>query len=276
MSIKDDLLAYIVEASKPNANAQNPLGYCYLEAGHQDTATELHNEELIQALVTSRQPDGSFPVRPTQAALTWAATRSSAQQPTQPVKQRAAAPSAMPIETGIPIPEKKAFGRSSDGSDKVTQFGFANMAVNASFFLPQPAGADQPIHRTFSSTVSQANKKLHPMNFVIREWKQPDGQVGARVWRTEDRSGDRPTRTRAKRTGGPVSRPQETPQEGQGWPLPQSGAVTGPASGQGFSGAFPAPASPGFGAPGFAAPAGDGGSPWGSMPAAPPLPDFPG
>ena len=239
-----DLLKHIVETSKANANERYPDGYTYLEDKHTPIASQLHNSGHIEANFNSRDAQGNFPVRPTPLgvqALTHA-TQTTAQP--QPLKT---APTSLKVETGIPVPEKKAFGRTSTGDDKVTQFGFDNWEVNQSVFLPQPEGQENPIHRTFSSVVSQANKKLHPKNFIIREWPG-----GARIWRVEDMKGPRPTRARTVKA--PVAQAQAQPQPGF---APQGGF----AAPQGFAQAPQPFNTPGpFGAEpqGFVPPTGPG------------------
>ena len=223
--MNSELLKYVVEASKVNASEKYPLGYCYLEHGHTDAATALHAAGLIEANINSRANDNSFPVRPTEAGVKLSMEKANNPAPLQPQPK---GPVMSAVETGIPIPAKKAFGRTSDGHDKVTSFGFDNWEVNQSVFIAQPPGQEVPIHRSFSSVVSQANKKLWPKNFVIREW-----EGGARVWRVEDLKEARPTRS-----------PRKVKQEAQ--PTTQPGAQ--------FPGGFAAPGHPGFGASPMQAP----------------------
>ena len=219
-----DLLKFIVESSQANAGGNNPHGYCYVEAGHAAALHTLVSAGMVQANMTSPAQDGSIPVRPTDLGVATVAETPNHPAPLQ------AAPPVVNIEVGIPVPEKKAFGRQSDGNDKVTQYKFPDLQVNASFFIPQPAGDDKPIHRTFSSIVSQANRKLFPRNFVIREW-----EGGARVWRIEDLTEARPTRPRKTK--------------------PAEQAVAKPNTGAHFPGGFAAPGNADFGTaaggPGF-------------------------
>ncbi len=216
-----ELLNYIVEASKVQITAQHPHGWCYVQAG--TDVNDLVSNDLVQANLTARAADGSFPVRPTEAGVKMANSPVEALQPaTQLVPLQARPdPANIKIEMGIPVPEKQAFGRTSTGDDNVTKWKFDAMQVNESFFLPQPPNTEAPIHRSFSSIVSQANKKLWPKNFVIRAW---DG--GARVWRVENLKEKRPTR-----------KPKENK------PQPVTAAATGPQ----FPGGFAAPGNSEFG-----------------------------
>lgn len=254
-----DLLKFIVESSKANIGGNNPHGFCYVEGGHAAALHELVSGGVVQANMAAPAADGSIPVRPTEAGVKLVADTPNHPAPLLP------APVAVNIEMGIPVPDRKTFGRQSDGNDKVTQYKFAEMQVNASFFIPQPVNADKPIHRTFSAIVSQANKKLFPRNFVIREW-----EGGARVWRLEDLTEARPTRPRKAK--------------------PAEQAAAQPNTGAQFPGGFPAPGNPGFGATqggpfmpqpgafdagGFAPPAEAPGTDWGQGPGFDPgLPQF--
>lgn len=294
-------LCIIVERSAKQITQSNPNGYCYMEPSYENHIGNLSNAGMIEAQLSaaSRGADNSIPVRPTDRGVEIAhnvAKQSMAQQgpafmqapatrplafgeqttqqrgPQHPAPQ---APSQLTIEADIPIPEKKAFGRTTAGNNKVTQYGFANMPINASFFVPQPPGDEKQIHRTFSSVVSQANKALHPMNFVIRYWKQPDGTEGARVWRVEDMTGPRPVR--APKPAAPGFPQHMAP------PPPLPGFLQGPSPGQpfgatagapSFPGGFAAPGNPSFGnGPSFATEASEGN--WGGVPnfGSPPLSD---
>ena len=244
-----ELLKWIVDSSKANANEKYPDGYTYLTPEHENAALELHSSGHIEANVRSRDDKGNFPVRPTAQGVA-ALTQSAQTTAHHPVAQAVALkPQPMQVEDNIPVPEKKAFGRVSGGDDKVSQFGFDKWQVNQSVFLPQPTDTDKPIHRTFSSVVSQANRKLFPKNFVIREW-----EGGARIWRIEDMTGPRPTRARTvKPAAQPVTQPGPAFPGGFAAPgHPQFGATEAPAP-------FNAP-GPGFS--GFAAPAGGPGPDW--------------
>lgn len=303
---KEQFLTYIIDASKPNATPTNPNGYCYLEQSYAAAATELHNEELVQALVAQTNDKGEFPVRPTDLGVKWVAALATGANKALTSTQAASAAAANPrreqqqpvqtqamqgiqVEQGIPIPDKKPFGRVSGGDDKVTKYGFDKMPVNASFFVPQDDKHDKdgeiiPIHRSFSSVVSQANKKLHPKNFIVREFTQPEGQpyagqTGARVWRVEDMQGERPHRTRkVNKKAEPAAHVPQAVAGFQGQPFgggqpfgaaPQPGTFAAPAPGQAFPGGFPAPGAPAFGggpAPAFGgAPTFDAPMTWGDQ-----------
>lgn len=219
----DELLKYILEQSKANIGPNHPHGFCYVPAG--TDVSELVNSELVQAQVTARAQDGSFPVRLTEAGVNRA---NAPKQPETHFPALQARPEAgVVIEHGIAIPDKKTFGRTSNGDDNVTRWKFDDMEINASFFIPQDKTKDVAIHRTFSSVVSQANKKLWPKNFVIREW-----EGGARVWRIENLTEQRPTRPRKVATK----------------PQPVTAAATGPQ----FPGGFAAPGNTEFGGAPFA------------------------
>lgn len=223
---KEQLLAHIVAQSAPNKSAQNPLGYCYIMVGTEAAATELHNEELIEAMVSHRQADGSYPCRPTELGAKFAlasskqppapafqpqATFAAGQTVHQPApQQQQYAPQPAPasyvptIERGIPVPATKALRRNVDGPTQVDVYPFTTLDIDASFFVPQDNppkrdgdGKEIPKHRVFSNVVSQANRKFHPKNFVVREWTE-NGMAGCRVWRLHDLAGPRPVRTRTK------------------------------------------------------------------------------
>lgn len=294
-SVKEQLLDYIIAASVQNKGPQAPNGFCYLPATHAAPAQELHTDELIVAHFAQKSPtDGSFPVMPTDTGIKWAAAAkvqpngAAAPQPAAQRQQPAPAANAAPanfaveLEDGIAAPERRRFGRQPDENhvSKVDQFPFATMNVGQSFFIPNGPNntADKPIHRTFSSVVSQANKKHHPRNFRIAPAER-NGVSGARVFREPDLQGARPTRTRKPKAPAPVAgtlAPQlgaTDPMAGVQFP-PQGGFAGGfpaPGAAPPFPTAFPAPGgAPGFGAaPSFPAPAGQGGF---LAPGAPPAP----
>lgn len=278
-----ELLKFIVSNAVALISPPNyPFGYMYCPAVQATGAKVLHDEGMIVAYPANAQPDGSFPVVPTEKGVNESKAPSAlanvgGAQPAPFVQAGQAATSATSsiptviIEDGIPIPDRKAFGRGEGGPSKVDQYGFANMKIGQNFHLPASGDPEKPTHRAFSSVVSQANKKLHPMNFVVREVGADDPRgEGARVFRVDDMQGERPTRTRKPKEAPPVQ--QQGGFQGQGQAFapqagfdpnsggfgfqgqPQGGGQGGfdPGQGQGFGGGQPE----GFGGGGFAPPGG--------------------
>lgn len=287
------LLAWVVEASKPNITVQNPVGFCYLPSHAEANANALGGADLLQ-VNPAKSADGSFAVRPTNAGLAMIAQH--AQQPapqalqTQPAADETEDDVEVEIETDVPLPEAKraGFGRNA-GPSLVDKYKFDQLPLGASFFVKQDPGApaDKPKHRTFASTVSSANKKLFPKNFAIREATNKDGEAGARVWRLPDLTGPRPTRkprepapapaqSQAQPLGQPGIAPHPGVFAGQGFPAPPVAPTPAPAGGllpghpslaAPFQGGFP-PAGP---SPAYQGPASD----WSTAPAlSGPLPPF--
>lgn len=119
-------------------------------------------------------------VQPQQPAPTgWGSGPAAPVQPSQPAAP--AQPSnPMTFDTGIAIPTPRRGGKGSP------VYGFEQMNVGHSFFIPATTDNPNPAKR-IASTVSSATKRLDPKKFVVRsvdETAQGRGK-GARVWRTE-------------------------------------------------------------------------------------------
>lgn len=278
-------LHMIVTQAAANKSPQHPHGYCFVPASHHEQLPALEAEGLVEVGRAHAAADGSLPVRPTDAGVKLDAEHGKEPHtpfaPQKHTEQQQVTHSAIELEDNVPLPESKRFGRAaSTGGTQLDKYPFATMAVGQSFFVPQDNppqrdedGKEKPKHRTFSTVVSNANKKYAPRNFRVVE-SEKNGVMGARVHRTEDLTGPRPTRTRKKAAAephmpaapgapagtAPIAGVDQWPQQGQGFPAPQTGMGGG-------APAFPAPAGPlpVQQAGGFPAPqAGD----WGGAPAA--------
>lgn len=256
-----ELLKWIADNSAPNKSPTHPHGYCFVP--------EIQGERLATLVptyveVAAPAADKSVPAKLTDAGAAALATPvQTAQQPmhVMPVQ----------IEDNVPLPPTQRFGRGPrEGGSLVDKYPFASMEIGQSFFIPGTVGADKPMHRTFASVVSNANKKLYPRSFAIRA-DNSNGTAGARIWREADLTAPRPQRARKA-----SSQPEPQPQTGQQptFGQPAFGEVQAPAGFSSAPGAFPAPgAAPGgFPPPGGAAPsaAGFGGAvadAWGASPA---------
>jgi hypothetical protein len=104
--------------------------------------------------------------------------------PTQP--QQGGAPTQAPQQTthgaftfdsGIDIPAARRGGRSQNA------YGFEQMNIGQSFFIPATEDNPNPSKRV-ASTVSSASKRLDPKAFVVRSVDEEGRGKGARVWRT--------------------------------------------------------------------------------------------
>lgn len=229
-------LDFVVSNSEANKSPQNPFGYCYAPATAEAQLRALEQNKLIECGWANRNPtDGSIPVRPTQAGVTADGEVSSVDTAPEPASTLAALASHVVVEDNVPIPAAARFGRVRSGEPLVAKFPFATLQVGQSFFIPGTPGSDKPVHRSFASVVSQANKKYYPKNFQIRPDKS-GGIEGARIWRTEDLDGPRPVRARKGKEAAPA---------------PQAGMVAGAAPAPGPA-SFPASGAPGFAAPGAA------------------------
>lgn len=259
MELRRDLLMYVVAQCNANKGGQYPNGWTRLNEDQLSGANELHTGGYIVAYPNNMDDKRTFPVVPTDLGVTTASTLvaqmqasfDAGPQPTSAVPQF-----QVKIETGIPLPPARARGFSaSEGGSAVERFGFDKMNVGDCFHVPPSGNPDKPVHRTFSSVVSQACAKLHPKHFIIREVGADDPSgPGARVWRDADAQGERPTR---KRKDKPAVAAAAATVAGAYTGFPAPGAPTA-----GAGGGFPAPG--GLGAPegGFgpgAAPAGFGG-----------------
>jgi hypothetical protein len=260
------LLQWLVTSSAANVSAQYPHGFCYVPGAQLVGVNELATDALVTAYPGQQQPDGSFPVMPTVAGVEMAKGNPVRNEGPVVAAVASAAPAAVAntgvpvvkLEDGIPMPAAARRGFQATGTSKVDQYPFATMNIGQTFHLPPSGDPDKAkaTHRTFSSVVSQANKKFYPKNFSVREVGADDPMgPGARVWRLEDMIGERPTRARkAKPEAAPAApaAPAST-----GWPAPgqEQGQGAGFAAPGAFAppGGFAPPAAPagGFGGPGF-------------------------
>ncbi len=245
MEVRRELLRHIVSTSLTKVSDQYPHGYMMLMKEQHAGALELHEGKLIIAYPGNVNTDGSMPVVPTEAGVKWVADNQGSTVPTAanaPVPPLSTNDFQVRIDDDVPMPEggKRGFPRQSGGS-AVDRYGFGTMEINQSFHVPPSGDPNKIIYRTFSSVVSQANDKLYPKHFAIREAKvgvDPQG-AGARVWRVADLVGPKPERTpRKKKT--PIQAPPAA--TGGGFPAPAPGAA--PAGFGGFGGP-----APGFGGP---------------------------
>lgn len=202
-----ELLSKIIAASAATAVANPPYGYCFQP---EDVMAQLHDLKVGGMIDMGTAGENGIPVRPTQAAIAWNAEAAAqahhvAQQPAPAPEMQTASQvpqhAHVTIEDGVPMPDAKRAGFGPrEGGTMIDHYGFATLRVSQSFFVPQSVSTDptKPVHRTFSSVVSQANKKLYPRDFAIREvdeTAQGRGK-GARIWRLPDLTGPRPTRPR--------------------------------------------------------------------------------
>lgn len=267
------LLAHIVSASVVNVGPQHPHGYMYIVEAQLPGVQELVQEGNVTAFPQNVQ-NGQFPVIPTGQGVQEAKLGEQQQQApafppaagAAPAVGQSAGHTGVVIEDNVPMPASapRGFARSAEGS-AVDRFRFADMKVGQSFHLPPSTDPEKPIHRTFSSTVSQANAKLFPARFRVVAVDQTDPRGhGARVYREPDHVGERPTRAPRKRknaagaTAEQQGYPAPTQGQGQGGGFPTSGGFPAPA---GFPAPQAAPQAPGGfdqggGFPGFPAPAG--------------------
>lgn len=262
MTNRIELLKWIVASSATQISTQYPLGYTQCPVAQLTGAQELHNEGNIVAYPNNGNAEG-FPVVPTAQGVEAAkapAPLANVPQPgaaqAQPQPAATAQPFNIKVEDNIPMPAAAQRGfPAREGGNAVDRYGFDGLAIGQSFHLPPSNDPDKKkaTHRVFSSTVSQANTKLYPKAFAVREVGADDpAGPGARVWRVADMTGPRPTRKPRKTAeAAPAAAPQGGyPAPGQtvpqGWPAP------GQAAGQG--GGFPAPGA--FPAPGGFVPAG--------------------
>jgi hypothetical protein len=94
-------------------------------------------------------------------------------------------PSAIEIESDVPVPESKRGGRKSESPWPIDR-----LAVNQSFFIPATEETPEPWKR-FQSLVSAATKRFNKAGstdrrrFIIRE-SERNGAKGARIWRISD------------------------------------------------------------------------------------------
>lgn len=89
---------------------------------------------------------------------------------------------------GVPLPAPRRGGRGS------TVYGFEQMTVGQSFFVPTTTDNPNPAKR-IASTVSSASARLEPKKFIVRSviadatmaaaWGVAVGAKGAGIWRTE-------------------------------------------------------------------------------------------
>lgn len=236
MEVRRELLRHIVGTSAAKVSDQYPHGYMMLGGPQHAGALELHEGKLIIAYPGNVNADGSMPVVPTEAGVKWVADNEQPKAPTASTNDF-----QVRIDDDVPMPEggKRGFPRQSGGS-AVDRYGFGTMEINQSFHVPPSGDPNKVIYRTFSSVVSQANDKLFPKHFAIREAKvgvDPQG-AGARVWRVADAVGPKPERTPRKKKPAPAS----AAATGGGFPAPAPGAA--PAGFGGFGGP-----APGFGGP---------------------------
>lgn len=109
-----------------------------------------------------------------------------------PAPAPSAAPSPGPAKVfafaaGVPMPSPRRGGRGS------TVYGFEQMAVGHSFFIPATDENPNPAKR-IASTVSSASTRLEPKKFMARSvtadqaqataWNVAVGTKGAGIWRT--------------------------------------------------------------------------------------------
>ena len=287
-------LAELIAACKVNATAENPLGWTYAVPARADDIFALVQGGMVEAGAPS--PYG-IPLRLTQAALKWEAEAATQPHrtpspapvfvppPTQPAPAQPApavvtpppasaispALNAGPVQfdDNVPPPEPRNRGfMRAEGGTLIERWGFDQMVPGQSFFVGQEhsSNPERPVHQTFSSTVSAANKKLFPKHFVIQgvdETAAGRGK-GARVWRIADATGPAPTRQRGKAS--PAPNPASGAQtQGLSAPVAVAGGFASP------PGSFPslspaptpapAPAEPAQPASGFTPPGGFGGPP---------------
>jgi hypothetical protein len=262
MEHRKELLKYVVTQSAANVGPNYPHGYMHIVGEQEAGATELHNAGLVVAHTGHKNPDGSFPVVPTEAGVKLsqeAAVQAATVQ--QPAAASQGATFAVRIDTDIPMPAGKPRGFQSTGGSAVERYRFNDLPIGGSIHIPPSGDPEKPIHRTFSSVVSQANNKLFPKHFTIREVDASDpGGAGARVWRDPDMQGEKPTRAPRK--------PKPAPAAAPGFPAPGAG-FGAPSQGAGGGGPIPGAGVPeGFGAAPAPAPGAFGAAP----PAAPPVP----
>lgn len=145
--------------------------------------------------VQVKQAGGASQAAPPQAAWATPPATPVAPIPPAPPAPGAAAPPApaapgaktFTFADGVPMPAPRRGGRGS------TVYGFEQMDVGRSFFIPATDDNPNPAKR-IASTVSSASSRLEPKKFIVRSivtdeatgraWNVPPGTKGAGVWRT--------------------------------------------------------------------------------------------
>lgn len=251
------LIEELIVESRKAAQSGYPNGYCYRPEVEAAALKLIADAGMIT--MQAGTAHGVF-VQPTDAAVKWLADANAqphhtpapapAQPAAQPVAQSAAPqPGGVKIDDNIPMPATVTRNRftAAEGGSLVDRWGFDRMIVGQSFFVAQAHSIrpDMPVHRSFSSVVSNANKKLYPKRFVIKQVDETatGNGVGARVWRVEDLTGPPPSRVSRKHATAPAPAPQGfaapsdvAPAPAQGWQTPAPAYPAPPAPS-----AFPAP-----------------------------------
>jgi hypothetical protein len=109
----------------------------------------------------------------------WSAPPAAPAQSAAPSAPSAASAKSFNFDANVPLPAPRRGGRGS------AVYGFEQMTVGQSFYIPADKDNPNPAKR-IASTVSSASKRLEPKKFVVRsvdETAQGRGK-GARVWRT--------------------------------------------------------------------------------------------
>lgn len=162
------LLAYeggpLVEFNEAMKDDQNRIAFRATARG-----VEVHNSGALNT--PAADTSGSVDAGSTDTGQAGATTGSTAAGSTEPQK-------VFTFDSDIALPAPRRGGRGQNA------YGFEQMAVGQSFFLPNTTELPNRA-KSMASTVSSASKRLAPKKFVVRsvdETAQGRGK-GARIWR---------------------------------------------------------------------------------------------